>query len=169
MANNFGARDYDQNLAGDNQDPDDFDFDETNTYNENQSMNAGRGMSPPRNTNMGLNPHMSGVGGGAESVRIQKEREDINLRGRVLQEQLMSKTGAVGGGADIAMSNQMRIGGNYMNIEDPNKPPYSPFYLMTTGHVQSGTFDDQDGICAQFDIVGGQDWQVHSVSFILNN
>ena len=74
---------------------------------------GGRGNSPPpqfRDTNMGglnLNPHISGIGGaGAESLRITKEREEINLRGRVLQEQLMSKgAGLSGATGDIAMSN----------------------------------------------------------------
>ena len=29
----------------------------------------------------------------------------------------------------------LRIGGNYINVDDPNKPPYSPFYMMVTGHI----------------------------------
>ena len=125
-------------------DPDDFDFDETNRYHDQQSL-GGRTSSPPpqmRNTDMGLNPHIGGLSGADASQRINKEREEINLRGRVLQEQLMNKNATSATQGDLAMSNQMRIGGNYMKVDDPLKPPYSPFYLMCTGHIQSGTFDD---------------------------
>ena len=31
-----------------------------------------------------------------------------------------------------------RFGGNYVNVQDPNKPNYTPFYLMVTGHIASG-------------------------------
>ena len=54
----------------------------------------------------------------------------------------MSKGATTAAHGDLAMSNQMRLGGNYMKVNDPLKPPYSPFYLMVTGHIQSGTFDD---------------------------
>ena len=32
-------------------------------------------------------------------------------------------------------ANELRYGGNYMHIEDPNKPLYTPFYVMITGHL----------------------------------
>jgi hypothetical protein len=28
-----------------------------------------------------------------------------------------------------------RIGGNYLKVRDPTCPPYTPFYLMVTGHI----------------------------------
>ena len=74
------------------------------------------------------------IGHNLGNENLQKEKEDMDLRGRVLREQLENK--------GIDPQNQLRIGGNHFNIEDPNKPPYTPFYLMVTGHVQSGTFDD---------------------------
>jgi len=57
-----------------------------------------------------------------------------------------------------------RLGGNYMHVNDPNLPPYTPFYLMITGHIQSGTMDERDGICAVYSFNAGVDWQLHSVS-----
>jgi hypothetical protein len=39
---------------------------------------------------------------------------------------------------------------------------------MITGHIQSGTFNDKDGICCMFDFHAGRpdiDWVLHSVSF----
>ena len=56
------------------------------------------------------------------------------------------------GGSD-PFNEHNRIGGNMVPIKDENKPPYTPFYLMVTGHVQSGTFEYSDGICCSFDIV----------------
>ena len=79
------------------------------------------------------------------------------MRGKLLQENIVKREGDP--------QNELRLGGNYLHVEDPNKPPYSPFYMMVTGHIQSGTFDGQDGICCHFDMAGGQDWQVHSVSY----
>ena len=57
-----------------------------------------------------------------------------------------------------------RIGGNYMNVNDPNAPPYTPYYLMITGHIQSGTIDERDGVCIAYNFNTGVDWQLHSVS-----
>ena len=54
---------------------------------------------------MGLNPHIGGLAGGNESARIKKEREEINLRGRVLQEQMMNKGATSATQGDLAMSN----------------------------------------------------------------
>ena len=65
-----------------------------------------------------------------------------------------------------------RIGGNYLNVKDPSCPPYSPFYVMITGHIQSGTFNDKDGICCMFDFHAGRpdiDWVLHSVSLFQCN
>ena len=33
-----------------------------------------------------------------------------------------------------------------MNVQDPSKPDYTPFYLMVTGHIQSGLMNDKDGV-----------------------
>ena len=54
---------------------------------------------------MGLNPHIGGLTGAEASQRINKEREEINLRGRVLQEQLMNKGATSATQGDLAMSN----------------------------------------------------------------
>lgn len=43
-----------------------------------------------------------------------------------------------------------RIGGNYLNVHDPSKPDYTPFYLMVTGHIQSGLMNDKDGVCCSY-------------------
>lgn len=56
-----------------------------------------------------------------------------------------------------------RIGGNYLKVRDPTCPPYTPFYLMVTGHIQSGTINEKDGVCCMFDFHAGPDWQLHSV------
>lgn len=63
----------------------------------------------------------------------------------------------------------MRFLGNGMPISDPNLPPYSPFYLMVTGAIESGTMNDKDGVSCQFNFTSGTDWHIHSVSrlFIL--
>ena len=57
-----------------------------------------------------------------------------------------------------------RISGNYMNVNDPQCPPYSAFYVMVAGHIQSGTITDRDGICCGYKFMHGTDWVVHSVS-----
>lgn len=78
------------------------------------------------------------------------------MRGKLLAENIVRREGDP--------QNELRLGGNYLQVNDPNKPPYTPFYMMVTGHIQSGTFDGQDGICCHFDMACGTDWQVHSVS-----
>ena len=89
----------------------------------------GSGMGGYGNT--GVNPHFrhTAIGGPAGGgTDLEQEKEELNLRGRVLQEQLENR-----GGMDP--QNSLRIGGNHFSINDPNKPPYTPFYLMVTGHV----------------------------------
>ena len=50
-------------------------------------------------------------------------------------------------------------------IRDDNKPPYTAWYLVVTGHIQSGTFEYSDGICCLFDIVSTKkEWEAISVS-----
>ena len=75
----------------------------------------------------------------------------MRLRQKALQEQQFER------GEDPASI--ARIGGNGLPVKDPNAPDYSGFYLMVTGHIQSGTFEDRDGICCSFDMIGGPDWQ----------
>ena len=60
--------------------------------------------------------------------------------------------------------NDLRYGGNHLRVVDPNAPPYSPFYLMVTGHLQSGTMNEKDGVSASFNFVADSQWQKHSVS-----
>lgn len=36
------------------------------------------------------------------------------------------------------MRDRTRYGGNYLNIKDENCPPYSPFYVFISGHIESG-------------------------------
>ena len=59
---------------------------------------------------------------------------------------------------------QMKLGGNFLRVRDESCPPFTPFYLMVSGHIQSGTLNDHDGINCQFDFMAGVDWQLHSVS-----
>lgn len=58
------------------------------------------------------------------------------------------------------MSEKYRNGGNYLNVNDENKPPYTSFYVMVTGHIQSGQLNEFDGICVKYDFVHGTDWQI---------
>ena len=44
-----------------------------------------------------------------------------------------------------------KFGGNYLHVKDESCPPYSPFYLMISGHIQSGTMNNKDGVCCIFD------------------
>ena len=120
--------------GGTTENGEDFDFDDTVQDNNSLGGGLGGGMGgpPPYNdfargpaTNSGLNnPHLPHMLGGDA---MGQEREEIDLRGRVLQEQLENH--------GLDPQNNFRIGGNHFSINDPNKPPYTPFYLMVTGHV----------------------------------
>ena len=56
-------------------------------------------------------------------------------------------------------------GGNYLNVRDPANLPYTSFYLMVSGQIQSGTINDHDGICCNFNFTYGKsDWSVIDVS-----
>ena len=146
-----------------------FNFDDDQSLNQsvgnqqlqrpNYPMNTGGG---PAEANQFFT-HAAGDRRQAQSLLagpdpMAQQREELELRDKVLKDKLLARGGEV-------PTNQLRFGGNYMSVNDPEKPPYSFFYLMINGHVQSGTFDDQDGICCQYDIVGGsQEWHLHSVS-----
>ena len=90
--------------------------------NDNQSYGGRAGAitasGPP------ANPFFNHTSGGDSLAR---EKEEIDLRGKMLKEQVEKR------GMDS--TNQLRIGGNYLNVNDPNKPEYTPFYLMATGHI----------------------------------
>ena len=58
------------------------------------------------------------------------------------------------------MKDKTRYGGNYLNVNDENKPPYSPFYLMICGHIESAEIPAYDGICCKYDFISGTDWGV---------
>ena len=122
--------------TGQQQNPTDGDFDfDNDTVNDSmrggaQNQQIHQQMGPPTTSN--YNPLLNHQLGAGDT--LAKEKEEIDLRGRVLLEQLENK--------GVEPHNQLRIGGNHFNVNDPNKPPYTPFYLMLTGHVQSGTFDD---------------------------
>ena len=68
-----------------------------------------------------------------------------------------------------------RYGGNTLPINDENKPPYSPFYVFISGHIESGQINEFDGISCKYDFVAGTDWKRIDVSInsktliILNN
>ena len=124
--------------GGTTENGEDFDFDDTVQDNNSLGGGLGGGMGgPPGYTNFGgpsavnsgvTNPHLNHMlGGGAGDAALGQEREEIDLRGRVLQEQLENH--------GLDPQNNFRIGGNHFSINDPNKPPYTPFYLMVTGHV----------------------------------
>ena len=55
---------------------------------------------------------------------------------------------------------KMRYGGNQLPVKDISKGPYSGFYLLISGHIESGQVSDADGICTKYDFVAGPDWQV---------
>ena len=57
--------------------------------------------------------------------------------------------------------------GNALPVSDPNLPPYSAFYLMVTGAIESGTMNDKDGVNCKFSFTSGTDWQIHSVSILI--
>ena len=140
--------------------------DEFNFEDENQSLNQSldnrqQNFAAPADANQFFTHKAEARSTAGQLLNgpdpLAEQREDIELRDKVLKDKLLAR-------GDVP-TNQLRFGGNYMNVNDPNKPPYSFFYLMINGHVQSGTFDDQDGICCQYDIVGGsQEWHLHSVS-----
>jgi len=44
-----------------------------------------------------------------------------------------------------------RIGGNYLRVRDQSCPPYTPFYVIVNGQIQSGTMNNRDGVCCSFD------------------
>ena len=115
---------------------------------QNQSMN--------RSLNNQANPLFANYG----QPSATQDQDDLQARERALLEQLNANDPNQLGGDQ----GDLRFGGNNLNIEDPEKPPFSAFYLMVTGHVQSGTFDNRDGICCAYHIEGGKDWQTHSVS-----
>ena len=62
------------------------------------------------------------------------------------------------------MRDRSRLGGNYLNINDPNCPKFSPFYVFVNGHIESGQLTDYDGICCKYDFIAGVDWAIVDVS-----
>ena len=106
----------------------DFDFDK-DSADGNSFRQSDRGASAMAG---GHNPHF-GHSTAQKNDPLALEREEIDLRGKLLQENIVKREGDP--------QNELRLGGNYLHVEDPNKPPYSPFYMMVTGHIQSGTFD----------------------------
>lgn len=67
--------------------------------------------------------------------------------------------------AKEAHSEAVKFGGNYLNVKDETCPPYTPFYVMVSGHIQSGTMNNHDGISCKFELLAGTDWQLFAVSF----
>ena len=72
-----------------------------------------------------VNPMLGGHNLGNE--QLAQEREEIDVRGQILKERLQNHEG------EDEAADHLRIGGNYINVKDPNKPPYSCFYLMVSG------------------------------------
>ena len=54
--------------------------------------------------------------------------------------------------------------GNQLPVRDLGKPDYTFFNLMVSGHIQSGTINDHDGISCFFQFVNGVDWHCVEVS-----
>lgn len=63
------------------------------------------------------------------------------------------------------LRDRTRYGGNYLNIKDENCPPYSPFYVFISGHIESGQINDYDGICCKYDFMAGTDWSIVEVIY----
>lgn len=61
------------------------------------------------------------------------------------------------------MIDRARYGGNNLNIKDENCPPYTPFYLFISGHIESGQINEYDGICCKYDFMTGTDWSIIDV------
>ena len=130
------------NLPSEN---DDFDFNEgnSNTLGDDQSVRSyrSRGGGAPHNNFANelasfnnnnndprdANPLLGHHNLGNENNNIAREREDIDVRGQILKERLQNHEG------DDQAADYLRLGGNYLSVKDPNKPPYSCFYLMVSG------------------------------------
>ena len=55
---------------------------------------------------------------------------------------------------------RMRYGGNYLNIKEDDKGQYKGFYVLVSGHIESGQINDYDGMCAKYDFIAGTDWNI---------
>ena len=114
------------------------------------SDDANHGLNDRENLRE-VNPNFAHAIRQNESIRVQEAA--LNDR----RERLQAPTG-----------DQAAVGrslGNGAPFPDPNNPGYSAWYLMVNGHIQSGTFEDSDGICCHFDILSTQnEWQVVAVS-----
>lgn len=55
----------------------------------------------------------------------------------------------------------MRYGGNYLPVkEGGDKSPYTGFYVLVSGHIESGQINEFDGICSKYDFIAGADWHI---------
>jgi hypothetical protein len=94
--------------------------------------------------------------GDDDSVRrsqISQEDGDVNpnfthQRSRITDDHVRDKI--VEEKQDKQVKFDTRIGGNYMKVQDPTAPPYTPFYLMITGQIASGQVKELDGICCSY-------------------
>jgi hypothetical protein len=61
------------------------------------------------------------------------------------------------------MRDRARYAGNSLNPSISQPLMYKPFYLMVSGHIESGMIDGKDGINCKYDFINGtnsQDWQL---------
>ena len=56
---------------------------------------------------------------------------------------------------DVQAQDYSKIGGNNLLVKDPACPPYTHANIMISGHIQSGTLNERDGICCRFDFMAG--------------
>ena len=83
---------------------------------------------------------------------LELEKEDIDDKEKYAKEIFFP---------DIKLYEIMRYGGSYLPFD---KEKLSYFYVVISGHIQSGTFDGYDGLCCSYSIETGQDWAIDSVS-----
>ncbi len=55
---------------------------------------------------------------------------------------------------------KMRLGGNYLNVNDDKSKQYSGFNLLVSGHIESAQINEHDGICTKYDFIAGTDWNI---------
>lgn len=55
---------------------------------------------------------------------------------------------------------KLRIGGNHLQFKHDLSDKNSGFYVMISGHIESGQINEYDGMCAKFDFIAGTEWNI---------
>ena len=55
---------------------------------------------------------------------------------------------------------KLRIAGNHMNFKHDINDKNSGFFVMVSGHIESGQINEYDGICTKFDFIAGTEWTI---------